>query len=334
MNIVYRPSTLKEAIFTSLKSAFYQPGNSFSTQIIVVEGTISREPSIYGSVAYFFLEDDQKVQVNVKAPKSLVQGLQKGLYVKLAGTVNLNSKANNIDYDILFCATDILNKKVSQEAQKLQSLTQELYDLGYFANKKPFPDFREKCRVAIITSGNTSANALADIEGVMKDYTFFEMELISVNLGSAEDIARGIRESDGRGFDVLVVTRGGGEQLNVFDERPILDALHNTKTFTITAVGHAKDQSLADMVSDYAARTPTDAARYLVEKYTSSLTTQQFTQLKRSNEELNKSLAELFKHIEKHQQQVRIAEGKLIKTQLLLVVAIIIIATLIYYFVL
>ena len=333
---VYKPSRLKEEILTSLKSAFYQPGNHYATQIIVVEGTIARAPSIYGATAYFYLEDDQKVQVNVRAPKNMVQDLQKGLFVQIAGTVNLNSKANNIDYDILFCATDLLTKRVSQNAQKLTSLTQELYDQGYFSNKKPFPEFKEqsRCRVAIITSGNASANAMADIEGVLKDLPFYERVLVPVNLGSSEDIARGIRESDEKGFDILVLTRGGGEQLSIFDERPILDALHKSKTFTISAIGHAKDQSLSDMVSDFAARTPTDAARLLVEKYTSSLTYQQYSQLKKSNEELNKSLGDLFKHLEGYQEQIKRTESRLRKTQVLLAATVIVIFALLYFFIL
>lgn len=302
--MIYSPSSLKEEVLTSLKSSFYN--GKYAAQPIAVEGTIIREPSIYGSNAYFSIEDVNKVQLNVKGPKLLARELQKGLFVQLSGTLNLNSRQNVIDYDVLFCATTLLNKKESREQQEVNDLVRELFDLGYFARKKSFPNLLEKpkCRVAIVTSGNNAANAFSDIEAIAREIPLYSLTLISVNLASSEDIARGITEAGKENFDILILTRGGGEQLDVFDERPVLDALFSVQAFTISAIGHARDKVLSDMVADYIARTPTDAGRYLAEKYASSLTQQEFSRLQQSNSQLVRSISDIHKLLDDSQNQL------------------------------
>lgn len=80
--------------------------------------------------------------------------------------------------------------------------------------------------------------------------------------------------------DVIIVGRGGGsmEDLWAFNEEKVVRAIFNSKIPVISAVGHETDYSLADLVSDVRAATPSQAAELAVperaglENYVESLT--------------------------------------------------------------
>lgn len=300
MSKIYTPASLKLSVFSSLKASFYT--SEVATLPIIIEGQINKEPVVYGPVAYLTLEDDEKVQLNVKVPKGLSLDLKRGDLIRLSGTLNLNSKPNSIDYDIVFNGHELLNRMISPQEVGRANLVGELWTAGYFSRHKPFPDFTQKnrCRVAIVTSGNESAHAFADIEEILKDLTLYEYCLVAVNLGSADDIARGIAEA-AIDHDIIIVTRGGGD-LAVFDERVVLDAIFKTSCFVISAIGHAKNSVLSDMTADHIARTPTDAARFLAEKYSAHVSNQQFSQLQKNNADLSHSMGNLYKLLEQSQK--------------------------------
>lgn len=66
--------------------------------------------------------------------------------------------------------------------------------------------------------------------------------------------------------DTLVIVRGGGslEDLQAFNSEPVARAIAGSRTPTVVGVGHEGDITLADMVADLRAATPTDAARKVV----------------------------------------------------------------------
>lgn len=300
MNKLYTPTSLKVTVFNALKESFYK--GDFASQTIIIEGQIFKEPVIYGPVAYLTLEDAEKIQLNIKVPKALSHDLKRGELIRLLGTVNLNSKPNSIDYDIIFNAHELIDRKIGPLEIGRSDLMGELWSAGYFSRHKPFPDLSQSnnCRIAIVTSGNGSAHAFADIEGILKDLPFYNYQLLGVNLGSADDIARGIKEAS-LTYDIIIVTRGGGD-LAVFDERVVLDAIfHASSSFIISAIGHAKDRVLADMCSDHISLTPTDAARFLKDKYSNHIAQQQYSQLQKNNSELNHSVNKLYKLLEQSQ---------------------------------
>ena len=83
--------------------------------------------------------------------------------------------------------------------------------------------------------------------------------------GAAEEIAAAIRDINRRNkklkFDVLIVGRGGGslEDLWAFNEEVLARAIYDSKIPIISAVGHEVDVTVADLVADARASTPTKA---------------------------------------------------------------------------
>jgi exodeoxyribonuclease VII large subunit len=86
---------------------------------------------------------------------------------------------------------------------------------------------------------------------------------------AASEIARAInRFNQDKNVDVIVVTRGGGDEAElaeVFDSAVISEAICHSSIPVITAIGHTSDHSFTDEIADMAYSTPTEAAIRLAE---------------------------------------------------------------------
>ena len=74
-------------------------------------------------------------------------------------------------------------------------------------------------------------------------------------------------------LDILIVGRGGGsmEDLWAFNEEPVARAIYTSKIPVISAVGHEVDVTIADLVADARASTPTQAGVIAVPDYREEL---------------------------------------------------------------
>ncbi len=145
-----------------------------------------------------------------------------------------------------------------------QMLIDQLQKEGLFdaRHKKPLPPHIQN--VGIITSDD--GKAIQDITcQVKKRNPGVQLYLYSVRVqgkNAIQDILKGISVMDKKGYDVLIIARGGGDeehQMRVFDNEDIARAVFGTKTPIISAVGHEGNRSITDDVADVYANTPTAA---------------------------------------------------------------------------
>ncbi|MGE3180119.1 MAG: exodeoxyribonuclease VII large subunit [Phycisphaerae bacterium] len=126
-------------------------------------------------------------------------------------------------------------------------------------------------RVAVITS--PSGAALHDIIDTMRRRNAcIEILLFPVRVqgtGAAEEIAHAIQNADrlrhDLQIDAIIVGRGGGslEDLWAFNEEVVARAVYACETPIVSAIGHEVDVSIADLVADVRAATPTAAAELI-----------------------------------------------------------------------
>jgi len=135
------------------------------------------------------------------------------------------------------------------------------------ARRRPLP--RMPRRVGVVTS--TTGAALRDILQVLQRRApWTEVVVAGARVqgeGSASEIAGAIdRLVRGGDVDVLIVGRGGGsiEDLWAFNEEPVARAIAASPVPVISAVGHETDHTIADLVADFRAPTPSAAAESAV----------------------------------------------------------------------
>lgn len=151
----------------------------------------------------------------------------------------------------------------------LEQLKQRLAAEGLFdeARKQPLP--RYPARIGLVTS--PSGAAVRDLVKVLRTrWPAIRIVLAPVRVqgeGAAQEIAEAIGRFDRYGrVDLLIVGRGGGslEDLWAFNEEPVVRAIAACRLPVISAVGHEVDVTLADLVADVRAATPSNAAELAV----------------------------------------------------------------------
>ena len=152
-------------------------------------------------------------------------------------------------------------------AKAFAELKVKLEALGYFA-----PDKKQKLpqviqSLAIVTS-KTSA-AIKDVLNVIKRRNpLLDIKIYHASVQgdkAIEEIIDALLLADINQHDVILLTRGGGsiEDLWTFNDVSIAQTLFNLETPCVTAIGHERDTSIADLVADFSAITPSAAAELL-----------------------------------------------------------------------
>jgi exodeoxyribonuclease VII large subunit len=155
-----------------------------------------------------------------------------------------------------------------------RQLKEKLSLRNYFdpARKKPLP--RIPRRVALVTSP-TGAAVRDMLEILGRRWPAVEVWISPVRVqgdGAAQEIAAAIRclnrigLSGLRTIDVIIVGRGGGslEDLWAFNEECVAEAIFASRIPIVSGVGHETDLTIADLVADVRALTPSEAAERVV----------------------------------------------------------------------
>ncbi len=150
-----------------------------------------------------------------------------------------------------------------------EQLKQKLAARGLFdpGRKRPLP--RIPRVVGIITSP-TGAAVQDMLNIIRRRWPKVKIILAPVLVqgeGAPASIARAIAQMNGlQDIDVVIVGRGGGslEELWAFNTEEVALAIANSRIPVISAVGHETDYTIADMVADLRAPTPSAAAELVV----------------------------------------------------------------------
>jgi exodeoxyribonuclease VII large subunit len=167
----------------------------------------------------------------------------------------------------------IINRLMPQGVGELElafrQLKEKLAAEGLFdeERKRPLPNIPK--RIALITS--PSSAAVRDmIQVLMRRWPSADVVILPVPVqgpGAAEKIATALNHVHRvPNVDVVITGRGGGslEDLWAFNEEVVARAIANCPVPVVAAVGHEIDVSIADLVADRRALTPSEAAELVV----------------------------------------------------------------------
>jgi len=135
--------------------------------------------------------------------------------------------------------------------------------------KRPLP-FLPRC-VGIVTAlgGAALRDILTVLRGRFPNVRVVVRPVRVQGAGAEWEIACGIRELSALSMvDVMIVGRGGGsiEDLWAFNDKEVARAIVASRVPVVSAVGHEIDVTIADLVADARAPTPSAAAALVVPK--------------------------------------------------------------------
>ncbi|RTZ62407.1 MAG: exodeoxyribonuclease VII large subunit, partial [Gammaproteobacteria bacterium] len=149
--------------------------------------------------------------------------------------------------------------------KKFEELKQRLLAQGLFEQKRKRPLPAWPRRVAVITSA--SGAAVRDILTTLKRrFRSLPVVLIPVTVqgdSAAAEIAAALQQAgEIPHVDVVILARGGGslEDLWPFNEEIVARAIEDCPVPVVSGIGHETDFTIADLVADVRAATPTAAA--------------------------------------------------------------------------
>lgn len=256
---IYTVSRLNRSAKQLLEGGF--PG------FIWVEGEISNLSLPASGHAYFSLKDTQ-AQIRCALFRAQLgridTKLQDGIRVVLRARVSLYEGRG--EFQLIVEQLEEAGEGALRRA--LEALKRRLHQQGLFdvSHKKPLP--RLPKRIGLLTSA--SGAVLHDIVITLRRrFPAIPVLLYPIPVqgeGAAAQIAATIALACSRQeCDALILARGGGslEDLWAFNEEAVARAIYASGIPIVCGVGHETDVTIADLVADVRAPTPTAAAELL-----------------------------------------------------------------------
>ena len=241
----------------------------YQLQQISVIGEVSSAKLNSGNLYFTLSEPDNSASIPCAIWRSTLRKIahqpEKGEQIIVTGRISLYPPRG--DYKLIVNTVFLAGEGI-QNLRYLQ-LRSRLEAEGLFdqENKQIIPKFPQT--IAVVTSD--TAAAWGDIQRTIKQRFPFVKILLSPTLVQGEFAPPAIVEAikkvelDGRA-EVIILARGGGavEDLSCFNDERVVRVIADCQIPIITGIGHQRDETLADLVADYSAHTPTAAAEKVV----------------------------------------------------------------------
>lgn len=238
-------------------------------EYIWVVGEISNFKGNYTSGHWYFSLKDASSQISAVCFKWANQAIkflpENGMEVICSGQVGVYEKQGVYQLNV----RDMEPKGVGAQALALEQLKEKLLAEGLFnaERKRPLPFLPQ--RIGVVTS--PTGAAVKDILKVL-DVRFPNLEiLISPARVQGDEAPKEIISALNRlyrlpGIDLIILARGGGskEDLRAFNDETLAREIAKSPVPIVSAVGHEIDITIADLVADVRAATPSNAAEIVV----------------------------------------------------------------------
>lgn len=238
-------------------------------EYVWVAGEVSNFRNNYTSGHWYFTLKDENSQISAVCFKWSNQRIkflpENGMDVICAGQIGVYEKQGAYQINV----RDIEPRGVGAQALALEQLKEKLLAEGLFdeARKRPLPYL--PFRIGIVTS--PTGAAIKDILKVL-DRRFPNLEIVISPARVQGDVAAGdiiaaLRKLYGvPGIEVIILARGGGskEDLWAFNDEALAREIAKSPVPLISAIGHEIDITIADLVADVRAATPSNAAELAV----------------------------------------------------------------------
>jgi exodeoxyribonuclease VII large subunit len=236
---------------------------------IWIEGEISELNERSGGMAFMRLRDTSAdMSISVMCYKSVLATAQP---LPANARVIIHAKPSwfTKNGSLTMSAKEIRQVGVGELLARLEALKEKLALEGLFASDRKVKLPLLPRTIGLICGRNTDAEKDV-VENARRRWPAVQFEIREVAVQGAAavvEVSQALRELEADPFvDVIIITRGGGsfEDLLPFSDESLVRLAASCETPIVSAIGHEKDSPLLDLVADYRASTPTDAAKKVV----------------------------------------------------------------------
>jgi exodeoxyribonuclease VII large subunit len=236
---------------------------------IWIEGEISELNERSGMMAFMRLRDPSvDMSISVMCHKSViaaVKPLPDNARIVMYAKPSWYTKNGSLS----FSAREIRQVGVGELLARLEASKNLLAGEGLFnSDRKVALPLLPKV-IGLICGRNTDAEKDV-VENAKRRWPSVQFEIREVTVQGAAavtEVSAALRELEAnKDVEVIIITRGGGsfEDLLPFSDEGLVRLAASCETPIVSAIGHEKDSPLLDLVADYRASTPTDAAKRVV----------------------------------------------------------------------
>ena len=237
-------------------------GNDKWLRNIGVRGEVSNISARPNGNVYFDLKDtDALLSCVVWSDQARdLPRLENGQQVIAYGEINAYVK--NSKYQLI--AYRVEQEGIGRLHELYENLKNKLEAEGAFAAERKRPIVTYPFSVALVSAKGAAGAAdflkILHARAPYVELTFCETPVQGI--GAATEIVRAINRASRLDVDCVVVARGGGsyEDLFAFNTEEVARAILRAPRPVITGIGHETDLTIADLVADRRAETPSAAA--------------------------------------------------------------------------
>jgi exodeoxyribonuclease VII large subunit len=237
----------------------------YAYPVVQVEGEVAEFRVSQGKWVSFKLKDSGAIVNCFTALAQMRIPLEDGMRVIVIAAPRLNNKGY---FNLNIRAVKPVGEGSIKKGFELLKAKLEKEGLFSPERKRVLP--RVPKHIAVITS--TESAAYADFIKIINErWGGLNVEVAHTQVQGVpapDQMIRAVRYFNSLETlpEVLVIIRGGGsaEDLSTFNDEPLVRAIAESRIPTLVGVGHEVDHTLADMIADVRAATPTNAAQILV----------------------------------------------------------------------
>jgi exodeoxyribonuclease VII large subunit len=236
---------------------------------IWIEGEISELNERSGGMAFMRLRDTSAdMSISVMCYKNVLAGVQP-LPANARVVIYAKPSWFTKNGSLTLSAKEIRQVGVGELLARLEALKEKLAAEGLFSIDRKISLPRLPSTVGLICGRKTDAEKDV-VENARRRWPSVQFEIREVAVQGAAavvEVSAALAELESNPeVEVIIITRGGGsfEDLLPFSDESLVRLAANCTTPIVSAIGHEKDSPLLDLVADYRASTPTDAAKRVV----------------------------------------------------------------------
>ena len=219
-----------------------------------------------------FRDEASDAAITILVPPLIRNELQPNKTVTVNGFVTRRVINTSGSIQIQLTVTDLVaqtQNKYNEEDLKKIELMQRKAVIGYrdvYSWLKEQIISEQQFKIGIII-GKTGIIDNDIKHQLRESIGFYDISFYRINLSSEEEILTTLDKLNNENYGLIALSRGGGDNLDIFNRFSIAEKAVGLESLFITAIGHKDDITLLQKVADKSFITPSELGQFLNDTY-------------------------------------------------------------------